>query len=35
MELAQKLISNDIPVMFLEGVKAKGMSKDFSVVATR
>ena len=35
MELAQKLISNDIPVMFLEGVKAKEISKDFNVVATR
>ena len=35
MELAQNVISNDIPVMFLDGVKAKGMSKDFKVVATR
>lgn len=35
MELAQKLISNDIPVMFLEGVRVKGMSKDFNVAATR
>ena len=35
MELAQKLISNDIPVMFSDGENVNGMSSDFNIVATR
>lgn len=35
MELTQKLISNDTPVMLSDGVNLKGMSRDCNIVATK